>query len=106
MNTTEKQSSGLHRDIVVYLSLLALAALQIIQAYSASGEGRGLAARLLVVAMVQAFIAVLFFMHLKSARSSLVWFVTVFTLFALAAMQYGWTDSFRIIDGVPFAHLH
>jgi caa(3)-type oxidase subunit IV len=105
MSSNEKESGGLHKDIIVYLCLLALAALQIIQAYSASGEGRGLAARLLVVAIVQALIAVLFFMHLKSARASLIWFVAVFTLFALAAMQYGWTDSFRIIDGVPFAHL-
>jgi caa(3)-type oxidase subunit IV len=106
MSTAEQQSGGLGTDIIVYLCLLALAALQIIQAYSASGEGRGLVARLLVVAIIQALIAVLFFMHLKSARSSLVWFVAVFTLFVLAAMQYGWTDSFRIINGVPFAHLH
>ena len=106
MSTIEKQSAGFGKDIVVYLCLLALAALQIIQAYSVTGESRGLAARLLVVATVQALIAVLFFMHLTSARSSLVWFVAVFTLFALAAMQYGWTDSFRIIDGVPFAGTH
>jgi len=105
MSTSEQHSPGLGRDIIVYLCLLALAALQIIQAYSASGEGRGLAARLLVVATIQALIAVLFFMHLSSERSSLVWFVAIFTLFVLVAMQYGWTDSFRIKNGVPFAHL-
>jgi hypothetical protein len=28
----------------------------------------------------------------------------VFTVFVLLTMQYGWTDSFRLINGVPFAH--
>jgi heme/copper-type cytochrome/quinol oxidase subunit 4 len=103
MNAAEKQSSGLGKDIVIYLCLLGMAGLQIVLAYTGSA-GEGLFAHLLVVAGVQALIAVLFFMHLGAERRSLVVFVAVFTLFVLATMQYGWTDSFRMINGAPFAH--
>ncbi|MBZ5722855.1 MAG: cytochrome C oxidase subunit IV family protein [Acidobacteriia bacterium] len=103
MNTAEKQSGGLGKDIIIYLCLLGMAGLQIVLAYTGSA-GEGLFARLLVVAAVQALVAVLFFMHLSSERRSLVVFIAVFTLFVLATMQYGWTDSFRMINGAPFAH--
>jgi cytochrome c oxidase subunit IV len=102
MNTVEKQS-GLGKDIVIYLCLLAMAGLQIVLAYTGSA-GEGLFTRLLIVACVQASVAVMFFMHLSTERRSLVVFVAVFTLFVLVTMQYGWTDSFRMINGVPFAH--
>jgi hypothetical protein len=95
MNTAEKHRGGLGTDIIVYFCLLAGAGLQIILAYN--GEGKGLFARLLIVAAVQALIAVLFFMHLRAERRSLVVFVAVFTLFVLATMNYGWPDSFRLL---------
>ena len=30
-------------------------------------------------------------------------FVGIITIFVLLAMQYGWTDSFRILDGAPWS---
>jgi caa(3)-type oxidase subunit IV len=102
MNTGKQQSGELRKDIIVYFCLLAISVLQFAQAYS-SGEGRGLMARLLIVAAVQALIAVLFFMHLRSERRSLILFVAIFVLFVLATMNYGWPDSFRLLGGVPFA---
>jgi heme/copper-type cytochrome/quinol oxidase subunit 4 len=102
MSTSEK-SGGMGKDIVIYLCLLAMAGLQIVLAYTGA-PGEGLFTRLLIVACVQAAVAVLFFMHLSSERRSLVVFVAVFTLFVLLTMQYGWTDSFRMMNGVPFAH--
>jgi caa(3)-type oxidase subunit IV len=103
MSAGEQHRGGLGTDIAVYLCLLGMSGLQIILAYAGT-EGRQLFVRLLVVALVQAVIAVLFFMHLREERRSFVWFVAVFTLFVLAALTYGWTDSFRMINGVPFAH--
>jgi hypothetical protein len=41
-------------------------------------------------------------MHLAQNRG-LLWFVGIFTVFVLLAMQYGWTDSFRLTSGVPWA---
>jgi len=58
--------------------------------------------RMMILAVVEATLALLFFMHLTDNRG-LLWFVVIFTVFVLLAMQYGWTDSFRLVDGVPWA---
>jgi hypothetical protein len=42
-------------------------------------------------------------MHL-SANRGLMWFVLIFTVAVILGMQYGWTDSFRLSYGVPWAH--
>jgi hypothetical protein len=44
----------------------------------------------------------LFFMHLADNRG-LLWFVVIFNVFVLLAMQFGWTDAFRLSSGVPWA---
>jgi hypothetical protein len=43
-------------------------------------------------------------MHLSDNRG-LLWFVVIFAVFALLALQYGWTDSFRIAHGAPWARV-
>lgn len=97
-----EHSGGLGTDIVVYAVLLAISGLQIVLAYTGN-PGRALMTRLLIVAAVQAIIAALFFMHLRFERRNLIGFIAVFAFFVLAAMQYSWSDSFRLIQGVPFA---
>jgi caa(3)-type oxidase subunit IV len=104
MSSTQQKSGGLRTDIAVYLCLLGIAGLQIVLAYQKSA-GRDLMGMLLLVAGVQAGIAVLFFMHLRAERRSLIVFVAVFTLFVMVCMQFSWSDSFRLINGVPHAHL-
>jgi heme/copper-type cytochrome/quinol oxidase subunit 4 len=58
---------------------------------------------MLVVAIVEAVLAMLVFMHLLAEKRGFLWFVAVFTISVLRGMQYGWTDSFRMLLGVPFA---
>jgi heme/copper-type cytochrome/quinol oxidase subunit 4 len=58
--------------------------------------------RMLVVAVIEASLALLFFMHLADNRG-LLWFVVIFNVFVLLAMQFGWTDAFRLSSGVPWA---
>ena len=58
--------------------------------------------RMLIVAIVEAALALLFFMHLWDNRG-LRWFVLIFTVAVILGMQYGWTDSFRQVNGVPWA---
>ncbi len=102
MTTAEDhKSNGMGKDLVVYLCILALAGLQFVIAYQ-SIDGSQMFFRMLVVAIVEATLALLFFMHLKEHRG-LLWFFVIFTGFVLLAMQYGWTDSFRLVDGVPWA---
>jgi caa(3)-type oxidase subunit IV len=101
MTTATQKSSGMGKDLVVYLCILALAATQFFIAYQ-SIDASQMFVRMLIVAVVEAGLALLFFMHLWENRG-LLWFVVVFTGFVLLAMQYGWTDSFRISAGAPWA---
>jgi cytochrome c oxidase subunit IV len=101
MTTTEK-SSGIGKDLVVYVCLLALAGLQFVIAYQNIDASR-MFSRMLTVALVEAGLAAMFFMHLATEKRGFLVFVLVFTVFVLLTMQYGWTDSFRIVNGVPFA---
>ena len=101
MATAETHSGGIGRDIGVYICLLVLAGLQFL-----IGEQNITAtqmfARMLAVAVLEGGLALLFFMHLSENRG-LRWFVLIFTVAVLLGLQYGWTDSFRLIDGVPWA---
>ena len=92
----EHKPEGIGKYLVVYLCILALAGLQFVIAYqdiSASQMFR----RMFSVAMVEAGLAVMFFMHLWSEKRGFLLFVLVFTISVLLAMQYGWTDSFRLV---------
>jgi caa(3)-type oxidase subunit IV len=102
MTTAEDhKSSGMGKDLIVYLCILALAALQFVIAYQSISASQ-MFVRMMIVAIVEASLALLFFMHLKDNRG-LKWFVLIFTVAVILGMQYGWTDSFRLIDGVPWA---
>jgi heme/copper-type cytochrome/quinol oxidase subunit 4 len=78
----------------------ALAGLQFVVAYQ-SVEGSQMFARMLLIAVAEAGLALIFFMHLGQEKRGLLLFVTVFTLFVIAVMQYGWPDSFRMLGGAP-----
>jgi heme/copper-type cytochrome/quinol oxidase subunit 4 len=58
----------------------------------------------LVVACVEAGLAALFFMHLWTEKRGFLLFVAVFTIAVLLGLQYGWTDSYRMVTGAPFSH--
>jgi heme/copper-type cytochrome/quinol oxidase subunit 4 len=103
MTTAEAhKNSGMGKDLVVYLCILALAGLQFVIAYQNISASQ-MFVRMLSLAVIEAALALLFFMHLSENRG-LLWFVAIFTIFVLLAMQYGWTDSFRLSEGVPWAN--
>ena|SRR5437899_7587353 len=105
MTTAEEhKSSGIGKDLVVYLCILALAAFQFVIAYQHI-DGSQMLVRMLLVALIEAGLALLFFMHLWAEKRGFLWFVVIFTVFVLLALQYGWTDSFRLSVGVPGAKL-
>ena len=102
MDSTASKSSGIGKFIIVYICILVIAGLQFVIAYQNIDRGQMLT-RMLILAFVEATLGILFFMHLSEERRSLLWFVVIFTVSVLAGMQYGWTDSFRIERGVPYA---
>jgi heme/copper-type cytochrome/quinol oxidase subunit 4 len=90
------------KDLAVYACLLVLAGIQFIIAYQ-NISVQQMFERMLIVAIIEAGVALLFFMHLADNRG-LRWFVIIFTVSVILGMQYGWTDSFRLTNGVPWAH--
>jgi heme/copper-type cytochrome/quinol oxidase subunit 4 len=97
----EQKRSGMGKDLMVFVVILALAGIQFVIAYQDISASQ-MFVRMLIVAVIEAALAVLFFMHLWDNRG-LKWFVLIFTVAAILGMQYGWTDSFRLADGVPWA---
>jgi cytochrome c oxidase subunit IV len=103
MATAEaRKSDGIGKELVVYVCLLALAGLQFVIAYQNLDTSQ-MFMRMLAVAVVEAGLAVMFFMHLWTEKRGFVVFVLVFTIFVLLTMQYGWTDSSRMVTGAPFS---
>jgi heme/copper-type cytochrome/quinol oxidase subunit 4 len=101
MAMAEGHKSNAGKDVVVYLCILAIAALQFVIAYS-NITAEQMFTRMLFLAIIEAALALLFFMHLSDNRG-LKWFVVIFTVSVLLGMQYGWTDSFRLLNGAPWA---
>jgi len=101
MAMAEAHKSSAGKYVVVYLCILAIAALQFVIAYSNIDASKMLT-RMLIFASIEAGLALLFFMHLADNRG-LMWFVIIFTVGVVLGMQYGWTDSFRLLNGAPWA---
>src|SRR6202521_3199960 len=97
-----QKSGGIGKDLIVYVCLLALAGLQFVIAYQ-NIDASQMFVRMLAVAIVEAVLAVMVFMHLWAEKRGFLLFVAVFTISVLLAMQYGWTDSFRMLVGAPFS---
>ena len=93
---------GMGRDLAVYVCLLALAGLQFFIAYQ-NIDASQMLTRMLIVACVEAGLAQLFFMHLWSEKRVFMLVVVITTVAILLGMQYGWTDSFRMVTGAPFS---
>ena len=101
MAMAEAHKSNAGKYVVVYLCILAIAALQFVIGYS-NVTPEQMFTRMLFLAILEAALALLFFMHLSENRG-LKWFVVVFTVAVILGMQYGWTDSFRLLNGAPWA---
>jgi heme/copper-type cytochrome/quinol oxidase subunit 4 len=102
MTTAAGKTDGIGKDIVVYVCLLALAGLQFLLAYQ-NVDATKMMWRMLGVAVIEAGLAVMFFMHLGTEKRGFAIFVLVFTISVLLTMQYGWTDSTRMVIGAPFS---
>lgn len=97
-----RYTDSVGKYIVIYLCLMALAAVQFVIAYTHIST-YAMFARMLFIALAEAGLALLFFMHLWAEKRGFLLFVIIFTGFVLLAMQYGWTDSFRMDLGAPYS---
>jgi heme/copper-type cytochrome/quinol oxidase subunit 4 len=103
MRISEETRGGLTTYLLVYVFILIIAALQILVAYRSTNAEQELVT-MLALAIVQAALAVTFFMHMKSEKRNLALFLLPATVFVLAMMNMIWSDSFRLLNMRPFAH--
>jgi cytochrome c oxidase subunit IV len=90
------QTHGIGKYVVVYVCLLVVVALQFFIGYQ-NIAGPQLVVRMLTFAVIESILVVFFLMNLSSEKRNFFRFVAFFTLFVLAAMNYIWTDSFRLL---------
>lgn len=96
MDSKAKSSAGMTTYYVIYVGILAIAALQVVFAYQHT-EGAAMLARMLVLAIIQAGLGVMFFMHLRDEKRGLLLALIPATVFVLMMMNVIWSDSFRLI---------
>jgi cytochrome c oxidase subunit IV len=94
-NQTHSNQSSMKTDLIVYAAILILACVQVFVL-------RGHLVAMLLVAVIQAFLAVNFFMHLGSEKATLRLALIPGTLFVLVMMNMIWADSNRLIHLKPF----
>jgi len=102
MATESHKADSLGKYLLVYVCILAIAGLQFVVAYQPIDKSRMLV-RMLSLAIVEAGLGVMFFMHLWQEKRGFLWFVAIIAVFVLAAMNYSWPDSFRMLVGAPFS---
>lgn len=93
-------AGSLGKYLVVYVCILAIAGLQFVIAYQHI-DVSAMIFRMFALAFVEVGLAVVFFMHLGSENRAFVTWIAIITLFVLAAMQYSWTDSYRMERDAP-----
>ena len=95
-----QKSGGIGKYLITYLCILAIAALQFVVAYSHVDTSQ-MILRFLSLAIVEAGLAVMFFMHLWTEKRSFLIAVAVVTIFVLLGLQFSWPDSIRMANGAP-----
>jgi caa(3)-type oxidase subunit IV len=100
MNVHTKSNDSLKTDVIIYLCMLTLSGVQVLLAYRLT-EGGQLMLRMLAVALLQAGLGGMYFMHLRDERRSLRLALIPATIFVIMMMNMIWSDSFRLLRMHP-----
>jgi|SRR5580692_5761604 caa(3)-type oxidase subunit IV len=92
-------SGSMSTTYMIYGAILVIAVVQIVVAMSLGPS----LPRMLILAAIQAYLAVMFFMHLRNEKPSLRLALIPGTIFVLVMMNMIWADSFRVIALRAFA---
>ena len=87
----------------VWIGLMAIAAIEVFLTYRGWPTDTLLTV-LLILAIFEAGIALMYFMHLKYERPTLFWSLIPVTIFVLFMMDHFWADALRLarVRVVPF----
>ena|SRR5579862_5081203 len=91
------RNPGMGLNLVVWMLLLCIAGVETFLTYRGFSTHTLLAA-LLILAFLEAGIALLYFMHLKFERRILLWSFVLSVLFVLLMMNQIWPDAYRMVS--------
>jgi cytochrome c oxidase subunit 4 len=87
---------GMKVYVAVWLGLLLILAVEVGLTYARLPIATQLGA-LVALAVLEAGLAVMFFMHLKYERRSLFWSLIPSIVFVLVMLNYLWPDALRLL---------
>lgn len=82
--------------VIVWVGLVAIVAVEAMLTYAHLSTGT-LVASLLALALIEAGIGLLYFMHLKYERTLLFWSVVPTMVFVFIMMDHFWPDALRLL---------
>ncbi len=87
---------GMRLNLVVWLGLMLLVVAEVALTYAHLSTAAQLAG-LLSLAIIEAAVALLYFMHLKYERPLLFWTLIPTLVFTLVLMDHFWPDALRLL---------
>ncbi|PYO83610.1 MAG: hypothetical protein DMD65_05295 [Gemmatimonadetes bacterium] len=91
-----RPSPGMKMYVTVWIGLLLIVGAEVALTYARFPVGR-LLALLLVLAVVEAGLGLLYFMHLRYERPSLFWSLIPALVVVLILMDHFWPDALRLM---------
>jgi len=89
------QGPGMRFFVAVWVALMCIVGIEVFLTYRHLPP-RQLLLWLLILAFVEAGIAVSYFMHLKYERAALAWSLIPATAFVIFLLDHVWPDAFRL----------
>jgi cytochrome c oxidase subunit 4 len=96
MTTASASRPSARTYLIVWVALVAIVVVEILLTYAHLSPGTQLAS-LLSLALVEAGIALAYFMHLRYERAILFWSLIPGLVFALLMLDQIWADALRLI---------
>jgi heme/copper-type cytochrome/quinol oxidase subunit 4 len=100
-DTTAAHGPGMKLYVTVWILLLVIAGIETRLAYTHLATEGGLLPALLILAALEAGIALLYFMHLKFERKLLLWCVVGYLGIVCFFLNHIWRDAARMISLHP-----
>jgi len=91
------QGPGMKLYVAVWFGLLCIAGIEVALTYQGLGI-HALLAVLLILAVCEAVVGLLYFMHLKYDRRILFWSFALSVVFVLLMMNQIWPDAYRMVS--------
>jgi len=95
--TETNHEPGMKEHIAIWVGLLCIVGIETILTSMNLSTHRLLAA-LLILAFIEAGIALLYFMHLKYEKPNLFWSLVPAVIFVLFMMNHIWPDAYRMLN--------